>query len=246
MRALPRCAAESSICSINYNSPPLPHPCRTLPPVSFQWPRYTWVKSRKPHSALWLMQSHTTCIPLPLLDLHPLTPPGHTHTRARGQIHTDRYTPPQTIPCWYLDALSIRKWKWEREQIMALCHLRCLVHVVRFFLAAELMWWVNRFTDGEIVGPKRTEVYSVCGMTCTFAVSGLCCARVVVATYCSYLNPKITSAQLGLFSCCSHGGMVKLYQRLSLTYFTTFWPAISWDVGRSLPLELGVRAGQCP
>lgn len=26
MRALPRCAAESSICSINYNSPPPPSP----------------------------------------------------------------------------------------------------------------------------------------------------------------------------------------------------------------------------
>lgn len=146
MRALTRCVTESSICSINYNSTRTIPP---LPPVSFQWPQYTWVKSRKPHSALWLMQSHTTCIPLPLLELHslkttpqlPILPHTHAHT------HTDRYTPAQIIPCWYLDVLSIKNWKWEREQIKALSQkmscprglflLCCWIDVVN----QSLYWW---------------------------------------------------------------------------------------------------------
>lgn len=163
MRALPRCAAESSICSINYNSPPSLTPAilRHLFPFNVptirEWnpgihiQHYGWCNRIQPAS------------PLPPLHFHPFT---HTHW------HKHRFTPPQTIPCGYLDVLSIRKWKWEREQIKALCHLRCLVHAVRFFLAAELIWRVNRFTDGEIVGPKRTETHSVCGLTCTLPCQG--------------------------------------------------------------------------
>lgn len=145
-----------------------------------------------------------------------------THTLPNTHTHT----PPQTIPCGYLDVLSIRKWKWEREQIKALCHLRCLVHAVRFFLAAELIWGVNRFTDGEIVGPQEdTSRTLFAGVTCALPCRRGVHASVVVATYCCYLNPEITSAQPGLFSCCSHGRMGKLYQRLSSTYFPTLWPA---------------------
>lgn len=140
MRALPRCAAESSICSINYNSP-LPHPHRTLPPVSFQWPHYTWVKSRNPHSVLWLMQSRTTCIPMPPPTALP--PPIHPHK----DTHSHTHTPPQTIPCEYLDVLSIRWWTWEREQIKALRYLGCVVHAFSFFLAAEWILLLNSFAD---------------------------------------------------------------------------------------------------
>lgn len=144
----------------------------------------------------------------------PISPHSHRHF--------------EKIPCGYLDVLSIRKWKWETEQIKALCHPRCLVHVLRFFLAAELIWWANRFADGEIVGPRRTEAHRE-----TLPCQGCGCARVAVTAYRSYPNPKITSARSGLFLCCPRGRMVKLYHRFKPDTFHNILSVMGWVMGWS-------------
>lgn len=97
MRALPRCAAESSICSINYNSPPpspLPYSATCFlsmaPLYVSEIQESTFSTTADAISYNLHPSSHHLC-------LHPIQP------------HIRRHTPPQTIPCGYLDVLSIRK-----------------------------------------------------------------------------------------------------------------------------------------
>lgn len=58
----------------------------------------------------------------------------------------------------------LRSETWREDAQKALYHLRCPACALCFLLTAELIWKVNRFTDGEIVSPVRTEAHSVCSM----------------------------------------------------------------------------------
>lgn len=79
---------------------------------------------------------------------------------------------------------------------------------------------MNRFIDVEIVGLERTRAHSLCGRDKQVAVSELCCASAIVTPYHRYLEARITSAQMGFLSYCSHVKMMKLRRRFSSTDFT--------------------------
>lgn len=108
----------ASAALITMAAPPSPCPrvFHTLPPVFFKWHHDTWALSRKLHPAPRLMQSRTTCCMPPL----PLPPGLHLLTPLPLCLSPSHCTHTHTHPCWYLDVLSIRTWKWGRVQIQAL------------------------------------------------------------------------------------------------------------------------------
>lgn len=141
----------------------------------------------------------------------PLPEPLHTHTH----------------PCWYLDVLSIRTWKWGRVQIQALSRKvscsrgSCLPGWID--VASRLLrWWRG-------LKPCKTQSALRPLPSASAAVST---PRAATAMAAATWNPEIRSAHLGL-SCCSDGRMVKSYQRLSPKHIwaATWAPPYFWKLG---------------
>lgn len=88
-------AASAALIIIPSPPPPSLTPSPPLPPVSFQWPCYTWVKSRNPRPALW---ADAITYNLRALSHHSISLLTHTHTHTTVTTVTTNNSP-WVSPC---------------------------------------------------------------------------------------------------------------------------------------------------
>lgn len=228
---------------------------RTPPPVFFQWRHYRWATSRKaesstPADAITPNLLHSPPpLPPPLLGLHSLTPSGFLQDfspRATTHTHTPLTAPPRTIPCRYLDVLSIREWKWGRAQIQPLSHkISCPRGSFLpgwIDVASRLpRWWRGR---RALRNPERavSAARRACLPAAARAAFRRCYGRLVLLLLPGI--PRLPPLASDCFHSALEGSWVKVYHRLSQQRISPIFQPMRW--GLSLPPEATMRVGQSP